>query len=100
MAWLDEILGPDVTSAGLHVSDYICRDASWILDLEEGLETSSGLLLAEVVGTRKLPPVLNERYNASGGEGTALCGSFPEIRRAWALVDNSLFLRRFDKCII
>ncbi|KMZ60934.1 hypothetical protein ZOSMA_567G00030 [Zostera marina] len=60
----------------------------------------SGLLLAEVVGTRKLPPVLNERYNASGGKGTALCGSFPEIRRAWALVDNSLFLRRFDKCII
>lgn len=40
MAWSDEILGPDVASAGLHVSDYICRDASWILDLEEGLEAS------------------------------------------------------------
>ncbi|KMZ68344.1 hypothetical protein ZOSMA_240G00220 [Zostera marina] len=33
----------------------------------------------------------------AGGEGTALCGIFPEIRRAWASVDNSLFLWRFDK---
>jgi len=53
--------------------------------------------LAEVVENRELPPVLIERYNASGGEGTALCGIFPEIRRAWASVDNSLFLWRFDK---
>jgi nuclear pore complex protein Nup155 len=27
----------------------------------------------------------------------AFCGVFPEIRRAWASVDNSLFLWRFDK---
>lgn len=53
--------------------------------------------LVEVVDTRELPPVLVERYNAAGGEGTALCGIFPEIRRAWASVDNSLFLWRFDK---
>ncbi|KAL7000866.1 hypothetical protein U1Q18_002016 [Sarracenia purpurea var. burkii] len=46
----------------------------------------------EVVDTWELPPVLIERYNAAGGEGTALCGIFPEIRRAWATVDNSLFL--------
>ncbi|KMZ60516.1 hypothetical protein ZOSMA_59G00770, partial [Zostera marina] len=109
MAWSDEILGPDVASAGLHVSDYICRDASWILDLEEGMEASRYTShpyssypkewppISEVVGTRELPPVLNERYNAAGGEGTALCGIFPEIRRAWASVDNSLFLWRFDK---
>lgn len=53
--------------------------------------------LVEVIDTRELPPVLVERYNAAGGEGTALCGIFPEIRRAWASVDNSLFLWRFDK---
>ncbi|KMZ62402.1 hypothetical protein ZOSMA_469G00010 [Zostera marina] len=53
--------------------------------------------IAEVVGTRELPPVLNERYNAAGGEGTTLCRIFPVIRRAWASVDNSLFLWRFDK---
>ncbi|KAG6396768.1 hypothetical protein SASPL_142925 [Salvia splendens] len=54
--------------------------------------------LVEVVDTWELPPVLIERYNTAGGEGTALCGIFPEIRRAWASVDNSLFLWRFDKC--
>lgn len=53
--------------------------------------------LVEVLDTWELPPVLIERYNAAGGEGTALCGIFPEIRRAWASVDNSLFLWRFDK---
>ncbi|KAL9689622.1 hypothetical protein QQ045_010009 [Rhodiola kirilowii] len=36
-----------------------------------------------------------ERYNASGGEGTALCGIFQEILRA--SVNNFLFLWRFDK---
>lgn len=41
--------------------------------------------------------MLIERYNAAGGQGTALCGIFPSIRRAWATVDNSLFLWRFDK---
>ncbi|KAJ1405484.1 hypothetical protein SESBI_25838 [Sesbania bispinosa] len=53
--------------------------------------------LVEVVNTWELPPVLIERYNAAGGEGTAFCGIFPEIRRAWASVDNSLFLWCFDK---
>ncbi|GFS40515.1 nucleoporin 155 [Actinidia rufa] len=53
--------------------------------------------LVEVGDTWELPPVLVERYNAAGGEGTALCGIFPEICRAWATVDNSLFLWRFDK---
>lgn len=53
--------------------------------------------IVEVADTRELPPALIERYNASGGEGTAICGIFPEIRRAWASVDDSLFLWRFDK---
>ena len=53
--------------------------------------------LVEVGDTWELPPVLIERDNEAGGEGTALCGIFPEIRRAWATVDNSLFLWRFDK---
>lgn len=51
----------------------------------------------DVMNSRELPPVLIERYNAAGGQGTALCGIFPEIRRAWATVDDTLFLWRFDK---
>lgn len=109
MAWDDEIIGPDVASAGLHVSERIGKDVAAQLDLEEALEASRYAShpysshpkewppLVEVVETRELPPVLIERYNAAGGEGTALCGFFPEIRRAWASVDNSLFLWRFDK---
>ena len=53
--------------------------------------------IIDVASNRELPPVLIERYNAAGGQGTALCGVFPSIRRAWATVDNSLFLWRFDK---
>ncbi|KAL0908738.1 hypothetical protein M5K25_023246 [Dendrobium thyrsiflorum] len=109
MTWEDEIIGTDVASAGLHISECIGRDAASQLDLEEALEASRYTShpysshpkewppVAEVLDTRELPAVLIERYNASGGEGTALCGIFPEIRRAWASVDNSLFLWRFDK---
>ncbi|XVF85466.1 hypothetical protein PTKIN_Ptkin17bG0120200 [Pterospermum kingtungense] len=53
--------------------------------------------LIEVEDTWELPSVLIERYNTAAGEGIALCGIFPEIRRAWAFVDNALFLWRFDK---
>ncbi|TVU47868.1 hypothetical protein EJB05_07484, partial [Eragrostis curvula] len=53
--------------------------------------------LVEVAETRQLPPVLIERYNAAAGEGTALCGIFSDIHRAWATVDNSCFVWRFDK---
>lgn len=99
----------DVTNAGLVVSDRIGRDVASQLDLEEALEASRYAShpysthprewppLAEVVDHRDLPPVLIERYNAAGGEGTTLCGIFPEIRRAWASIDNSIFLWRFDK---
>lgn len=110
MAWDDEVVGPDVASAGVVVSECIGKDAvAGHLDLEEALEASRYTShpysshprewpsLVEVVETRELPPALIERYNASGGEGTALCGIFPEIHRAWASVDNSLFLWRFDK---
>nr|CAD1822446.1 unnamed protein product [Ananas comosus var. bracteatus] len=109
MAWDDEIIGPDVASAGLHVSERIGKEVAARLDLEEALEASryashpySSLpkewpSLVEVAETRELPPTLIERYNESGGEGTALCGIFSGIRRAWASVDNSLFLWRFDK---
>lgn len=51
---------------------------------------------------RPLSPILNEmpgmvleRYGAC--QTVAFCGVFPDIRRAWASVDNSLFLWRFDK---
>ena len=53
--------------------------------------------LVEVAETRQLPPMLIERYNAAAGEGTALCGIFSEIHRAWATVDNSFYVWRFDK---
>ncbi|XP_030496960.2 nuclear pore complex protein NUP155 [Cannabis sativa] len=105
----DELVLRDVTSAGIVVGDRIGREIASHLDLEEALEASRYSShpysthpkewppLVEVVDTWELPPVLVERYNAAGGEGTALCGIFPEIRRAWASVDNSLFLWRFDK---
>eukprot|EP00850_Spirogloea_muscicola_P020557 SM000219S06702 [mRNA] locus=s219:133506:144913:- [translate_table: standard] len=51
----------------------------------------------EVCERLDLPPALIEAYSQSGGDGAALCGLFPEIRRAWATVDNRLFLWRFDK---
>lgn len=105
----EEIALRDVTNAGLLVSDRISRDVSARVDLEEALEASRYAShpytthpkewppLVEVLDSWELPNVLIERYNAAGGEGTALCGIFPEIRRAWASVDNSLFLWRFDK---
>ncbi|KAM5566892.1 nuclear pore complex protein NUP155 [Rosa sericea] len=105
----DDVVMRDVTNAGLVVSDRIGREVASQLDLEEALEASRYAShpyathprewppLAEVVDTWELPPVLIERYNAAGGEGTTLCGIFPEIRRAWASIDNSLFLWRFDK---
>ncbi|KAK6921602.1 Nucleoporin, Nup133/Nup155-like, C-terminal [Dillenia turbinata] len=109
MSWEDEIVMRDVTNACLVVSDRVGREAAAQLDLEEALEASRYAShpysthprewppLVEVADTWELPPVLIERYNAAGGEGTALCGIFPEIRRAWASVDNSLFLWRFDQ---
>ncbi|XP_068659840.1 nuclear pore complex protein NUP155 [Aristolochia californica] len=109
MSWEDETVLPDVAAAGRVISDRIGREISSQADLEEALEASRYAIhpysshpkewppSVEVVDTRELPPVLVERYNAAGGEGTALCGIFPEIRRAWASVDNSLFLWRFDK---
>ncbi|GMH20349.1 hypothetical protein Nepgr_022190 [Nepenthes gracilis] len=99
----------DVTSAGIVVSDRISRDVGAHLDLEDALEASRYAShpyttypkewppFVEVVDNWELPSVLVERYNAAGGEGNALCGIFPEIHRAWASVDNSLFLWRFDK---
>ncbi|GFP83564.1 nuclear pore complex protein nup155 [Phtheirospermum japonicum] len=110
VAWENEVVMRDVTNAGLVVSDRIGREIAGQLDLEEALEASRYSShpysthprewppLVEVVDTWELPPVLIERYTSAGGEGTALCGIFPEIRRAWASVDNSLFLWRFDKC--
>uniref|UniRef100_A0A0D9VRE4 UDP-3-O-acyl-N-acetylglucosamine deacetylase n=1 Tax=Leersia perrieri TaxID=77586 RepID=A0A0D9VRE4_9ORYZ len=110
MAWAeDEAIGPDVASAGQHVSERIGRDAAAQPDLEEALEASRYAShpysshpkewppLVEVAETRQLPPILVERYNAVAGEGTALCGIFSEIHRAWATVDNSFFIWRFDK---
>ncbi|XP_050130719.1 nuclear pore complex protein NUP155-like isoform X2 [Malus sylvestris] len=109
MPWEDEIVMRDVTHAGLVVGDRIGREVASQLDLEEALEASRYAShpysthprewppLVEVVDNWELPLVLIERYNAAGGEGNSLCGIFPEIRRAWASVDSSLFLWRVDK---
>ncbi|PSC67210.1 nuclear pore complex NUP155 [Micractinium conductrix] len=43
----------------------------------------------------EMPGMVLERYNAC--QTVAFCGVFPSIKRAWASVDNSLFLWRFDK---
>ena len=44
--------------------------------------------------THELPAVVLERYSTR--QSVCFCGVFPEIRRAWATVDNALFLWRFD----
>ncbi|KAI4342599.1 hypothetical protein MLD38_027208 [Melastoma candidum] len=109
MAWKEEIVMRDVSHAGILVSDRILREASSHIDLEEALESSRYVSnpyspplrewppMVEVSNNWELPPVLIDRYNSAGGEGTAMCGIFPELSRAWASVDNSLFLWRFDK---
>ncbi|KAJ0724992.1 putative nucleoporin, nucleoporin, nucleoporin, subdomain 1 [Helianthus annuus] len=109
MSLENDIVMRDIMKASVVVSDRIGRDVSAQFDLEEALEASRYIShpysthpsewppLVEVVNSRELPSVLIERYNAAGGEGTASCGIFPEIHRAWASVDNSLFLWRFDK---
>ena len=43
----------------------------------------------------EMPAMVTDRYNAC--QTVAFCGVFPELRRAWASVDTSLFLWRFDK---
>ncbi|GLT96738.1 hypothetical protein SLE2022_143410 [Rubroshorea leprosula] len=109
MSWEEEIVLRDVSNAGIVVGDRIGRELVAQPDLEDALEASRYAShpysthprewppLVEVEDSWELPPVLIERYNAAGGEGTALCGIFPEIRRAWASVDNTFFLWRFDK---
>lgn len=109
MAWQeDQSIGPDVAAAGRLITDTISRDLV-TCDLYDALDSarySSNPYSSpsrewpptvDVASNRELPPVLIDRYNAAGGQGTALCGIFPSIRRAWATVDNSLFLWRFDK---
>ena len=51
---------------------------------------------------RPLSPIVNEmpslvldRYNSC--QTVAFCGALPQIQRAWATVDNSLFLWRHDR---
>lgn len=98
----------DVTNTGLVVGDRTGREVAAQLDLEEALEASiyssypysthstKWTPWIEVKDTWELPSVM-ERYNAADGEGTAVCGIFLEICRAWTSVGNSLFRWRFDK---
>lgn len=43
----------------------------------------------------ELPAQVLERYSAV--QTVCFCGVFPQIRRAWASVDNTLFLWRLDR---
>lgn len=43
----------------------------------------------------EMPKMVMERYSAC--QTVAFCGVFPEIKRAWASVDNTLFLWRYDR---
>ena len=42
-----------------------------------------------------MPAMVLERYNAC--QTVCFCGIFPELKRAWASVDNSFFMWRFDR---
>ena len=52
-------------------------------------------LLRPLSQLNELPAMVLERYSAV--QTVCFCGVFPEIGRAWATVDNSLFLWRFDR---
>ncbi|KAL2622102.1 hypothetical protein R1flu_002307 [Riccia fluitans] len=110
MSMEDEAVVADIEAAGRLLSDTISRDFRFVSgDLVDVLDAARFASypystpqkewppVVDVVNARELPPVLIERYNAAGGQGTALCGIFPAIRRAWATVDDTLFLWRFDK---
>lgn len=42
-----------------------------------------------------LPAMVQEKYRTC--QTMCFCGLFPAIKRAWASVDNSLFLWRYDR---
>ncbi|EFN51092.1 hypothetical protein CHLNCDRAFT_141404 [Chlorella variabilis] len=87
---------PDaLASAWKHVRNVVSAD-SRPADLYDLLSHSWPSLvrpLSPVIS--EMPGMVLERYNAC--QTVAFCGVFPEIKRAWASVDNSLFLWRFDK---
>eukprot|EP00850_Spirogloea_muscicola_P013590 SM000093S24401 [mRNA] locus=s93:175800:183708:+ [translate_table: standard] len=98
----------DVEAAGRLLSDAAAKedeasdladslDAARLVSQPYSTQRPEWPPLVEVCERLDLPPALIEAYSQSGGDGAALCGLFPEIRRAWATVDNRLFLWRFDK---
>ena len=52
-------------------------------------------LLRPLSQLAELPQMVLERY--AGVQTVAFCGVFPELGRAWASIDNSLFLWRYDR---
>lgn len=53
------------------------------------------LLRAVSPTSPELPTMVQEKYRTC--QTMCFCGVFPEIRRAWASIDNSLFLWRYDR---
>lgn len=43
----------------------------------------------------ELPAMVQEKYRSC--QTMCFCGVFPEIRRAWASIDNCLYLWRYDR---
>jgi hypothetical protein len=63
------------------------------------LHSSAAAAAAAVASSLRIrtaaQPRPQEKYRTC--QTMCFCGVFPEIRRAWASVDNSLFLWRYDK---
>ncbi|XP_024539269.1 nuclear pore complex protein NUP155-like [Selaginella moellendorffii] len=111
MSWEDEAVVEDIAAAGRLLSDTINRDlrcyaSGDLLDALDAGRYSSHPYASpqkewppyiDVSKKRELPPQVMECYNAGVGQGMAFCGIFPTIRRAWATVDETLFMWRFDK---
>ncbi|KAK9806121.1 hypothetical protein WJX72_002210 [[Myrmecia] bisecta] len=72
----------DLLSATVQETQYSLQPPGW----------PSLLRPLSVMG--EMPAMVLERYNAC--QTVCFCGVFPEIKRAWASVDNSLFLWRYD----
>ena len=58
-------------------------------------DESNSALRAVSPAVAELPAMVQAKYRAC--QAMCFCGVFPEIRRAWASIDNSLFLWRYDR---
>ncbi|KAL6782830.1 NUP155 [Auxenochlorella protothecoides x Auxenochlorella symbiontica] len=74
----------DLLSHSLRETQYSPAPPEWPAALRHTTSTMS-----------EMPAAVLDRFAAC--QTVAFCGVFPELRRAWASVDSSLFLWRFDR---